>query len=77
MSESVVVTAPSRSFDRWIQASFTPICGIMNDVTYCDLCDMDREFCGHGLAQRRRNVTATSKELLISPTGVALPEIPA
>jgi hypothetical protein len=35
------------------------------------LCDMDREFCEHGLAERRRNAAATASGLLISPNGIA------
>jgi len=40
-------------------------------MAYCELCDMDREFCEHGLAERRRNSIATIRELLISPSGMA------
>jgi hypothetical protein len=34
-------------------------------------CEMDREFCGHGLAERRKAATVVAGELLISPNGVA------
>lgn len=40
-------------------------------MAYCELCEMDREFCGHGLAERRRAATVVAGELLISPNGVA------
>ncbi len=43
----------------------------MKGMAYCDLCEMDREFCEHGLAERRRNAAATASGLLISPNGVA------
>ena len=37
-----------------------PVYVIMNGMAYCDLCEMDREFCEHGLAERRRNAAATA-----------------
>jgi hypothetical protein len=37
----------------------------------CELCEMDREFCEHGLRDRRRAATAAAGELLISPKGMA------
>ena len=40
-------------------------------MAYCDLCEMNREFCEHGLAEQRRAVTAVAGELLISPNGMA------
>jgi hypothetical protein len=43
----------------------------MNGMAYCDLCEMDREFCEHGLAERRRNAAATVTGLLISPSSIA------
>jgi hypothetical protein len=43
----------------------------MRCMAYCDLCDMDREFCAHGLADRRRNVVVSVSKLLISPNGIA------
>ena len=48
-----------------------PVHVIMNGMAYCDLCEMDREFCEHGLAERRRNAAATATGLLVSPTGIA------
>jgi hypothetical protein len=48
-----------------------PLHVIMNGMAYCDLCEMDREFCEHGLADRRRNAAATASGLLISPSGIA------
>ena len=44
---------------------------IMNDMAYCELCDMDLEFCGHGLAGRHANASANASQLLISPNGMA------
>ena len=44
---------------------------IMKAMAHCDLCEMDRAFCEHGLAERRRNATATATGLLISPSGIA------
>lgn len=43
----------------------------MNCMDYCELCEMDREFCEHGLAEKRRAAAVTAGELLISPNGVA------
>jgi hypothetical protein len=48
-----------------------PVHVIMNGMAYCDLCEMDREFCEHGLAERRRNAAATATGLLVSPNGIA------
>ena len=46
-------------------------------MAYCELCEMDREFCEHGLTERRRDAAATAGELLISPNGMAhFPECP-
>jgi hypothetical protein len=44
---------------------------MIKGMTYCDLCEMDREFCEHGLADRRRKAAAAANGLLISPNGVA------
>ena len=44
---------------------------IMNGMAYCDLCEMDREFCEHGLAERRRNAAAAAGGVLISPKDIA------
>jgi hypothetical protein len=44
---------------------------IMRCMAYCDRCDIDREFCEHGLADRRRNVVAGVSRLLVSPNGIA------
>jgi hypothetical protein len=44
---------------------------IMHSMAYCELCEMDRESCEHGLMERRRAATAVAGELLISPNGVA------
>lgn len=50
---------------------------IMYDMAYRELCDMDREFCEHGLTERRRNAATIVGELLISPSGTAhIPECP-
>ena len=43
----------------------------MNDMAYCDLCDLDRDFCEHGMTETRRNAAAAADGLLISPTGIA------
>jgi hypothetical protein len=43
----------------------------MRCMAYCDKCDMDREFCEHGLTERRRNAAASASRLLISPNGIA------
>jgi hypothetical protein len=42
----------------------------MNDVAYCELCDMDRDFCEHGLTDRRASAAAATRRLLISPNGI-------
>jgi hypothetical protein len=34
---------------------------IMNSMAYCELCDIDREFCEHGLAERRRATTEVDR----------------
>jgi hypothetical protein len=34
-------------------------------MAYCELCEMDREFCEHGLGERRRAATVAADELLI------------
>ena len=44
---------------------------IINGIAHCELCEMDREFCEHGLAERRRNAAASTGELLISASGMA------
>ena len=44
---------------------------IMRSMAYCELCEMDREFCEHGLGERRRAATASAGELRISPRGMA------
>jgi hypothetical protein len=36
----------------------------MSSMAYCELCEMDRGFCEHGLAERRRAATAATGELL-------------
>jgi hypothetical protein len=38
---------------------------------YCNPCEMDREFCEHGLADRRRTAAASASRLLITPNGIA------
>jgi hypothetical protein len=43
---------------------------IINDMAYCDLCEMDRGFCEHGLTERRRDAAAIVDGLLISPNGI-------
>ena len=36
--------------------------GMLNGMAYCELCDMDREFCEHRLLERRRNAIAIARE---------------
>jgi hypothetical protein len=43
---------------------------IINDLAFCELCDMECEFCEHGLVERRTRVVAISRLLLISPNGM-------
>lgn len=61
----------------WISAQLLLACVIMSFMAYCELCELDREFCPHGLAQRRRVAAAIADRVLISPNGVAFPEVPA
>lgn len=52
-------------------------CAIMEDVAYCDLCEMDRSYCVHGLGERRQTTSANASILLVSPRSVAhFPECP-
>jgi hypothetical protein len=44
---------------------------IINVMAFCELCDMDREFCEHGLLERRTHAAAITPRLLISPNGMA------
>jgi hypothetical protein len=57
----------------WTLGSVTfPCCRvIMKSMADCELCEMDREFCEHGLAERRRADTQVDRELRISPRGMA------
>jgi hypothetical protein len=66
-----VVEPLSRIDDSWIRIAVLFVHVVMNNMTYCELCEMDRGFCEHGLAERRRNAAGTVGELLISPNGVA------
>jgi hypothetical protein len=43
----------------------------MNGMAYCELCEMDSEFCEHGLRKKRGAATAAAGKLLISRNGVA------
>jgi hypothetical protein len=43
---------------------------IMEGVAYCSLCEMDRDSCEHGLAERRRTASASASILLISPASL-------
>jgi hypothetical protein len=40
-------------------------------MAFCELCDMDYEFCEHGLVERRTHAAALTRQLLISPNGMA------
>jgi hypothetical protein len=40
----------------------------MKCMAYCDLCDMDHEFCEHGLIEKRRDAAVIVSGLLISQT---------
>ena len=44
---------------------------IIESVAYCDLCDMNRDYCEHGLAERRATGSGRASGLLISPAGMA------
>lgn len=46
-------------------------CANINGVTFCELCEMSREFCPHGRAEQRAAVAASASLLLISPRGMA------
>jgi hypothetical protein len=39
-------------------------------MAYCDLCEMNRDYCEHGLQDSRRAFMAAADELLIAPNGV-------
>jgi hypothetical protein len=43
----------------------------MGYMTYCDLCEMDRSYCVHGLGERRQAASGSASTLLISPRYVA------
>ncbi len=57
--------------DCWIAPPLLLVRAIMNDMAYSDLRDMDRDFCEHGLTERRRNAAAIVNGLLIYPNGIA------
>ena len=44
---------------------------MIDGVAYCELCDMDRAYCVHGLAERRATASVGVTSLLISPRGMA------
>src|ERR1022692_810028 len=49
----------------------------MDFMAYCELCEMDRAYCEHGLTERRRAVATDASRLLISPAGMAhFPQCP-
>jgi hypothetical protein len=54
----------------WITPPLLLVRAIINRMAYCDLCEMDRDFCEHGLTERRRNAAAIAGGLLISPNGI-------
>jgi hypothetical protein len=43
----------------------------MDAMDYCDMCEMDRQYCEHGLAERQGASSAVVSELLIAPSGKA------
>jgi len=58
-------------------AQFRVISAIMDDVPFCDLCEMDRSYCVHGLGEHRRAVSASVSTVLVSPSGIAhFPQCP-
>ena len=57
--------------DYWMTPPLLLVHVIMNDMAYCDLCDLDREFCEHSMTERRRNAAAAAGGLLISPADIA------
>jgi hypothetical protein len=40
-------------------------------MAICELCDLERDFCEHGLADRRESGAKQVRKLLISPTNTA------
>jgi hypothetical protein len=49
----------------------------MEDMAYCDLCEMDQNYCVHGLGERRQAASANASILLVSPRNIAhFPECP-
>jgi hypothetical protein len=47
-------------------------CGIIDGMPYCEHCDMNREYCPHGLAEQRvGHVPRVTSFLLVSPRGMA------
>lgn len=61
---------PAGHANCWITPLLLLVRAIINDMAYCDLCEMDRGFCEHGLTERRRNAVAIADGLLISPNGI-------
>jgi hypothetical protein len=43
----------------------------MGGVAYCDLCEMDRSYCVHGLEDRRQAASFNAAVRLVSPHGMA------
>jgi len=62
---------PAGHASCWITPLLLLVRAIINDMAYCDLCEMDRGFCEHGLRERRRNAAAIADGLLISPNGTS------
>jgi hypothetical protein len=60
---------PTATHRTLIGACAAPKAVIINSVAYCELCDMDREFCEHGLLERRTQAAAVGGQLLVSPQG--------
>ncbi len=48
-----MLSAAARSGCLVIYSRPRPLRVIMKCMAYCELCEMDREFCEHGLGERR------------------------
>jgi hypothetical protein len=49
----------------------------MEDVAYCNRCEMDRSYCVHGLEDSRQAASSNASVLFVSPRGIAhFPDCP-